>query len=436
MPAIRPSTLAVPAVAITAAALCSALADTPSFRGLGRVPTNAPGNAPANVPANAFSRATDVSDDGLTAVGVYGGDYPTNAFRWRAATGLRSLANTPGNVLVYAEAVSGAGSVVAGEIFAGVPTNAPQAALKIEDANTQPVGPNRSISTGLSSDGLTLVGEDLSTGRGFRYTPSTGVAHLPAALTAVEGISPDAAVIVGTTAAIVGDSAAYYTLADGVVTIGQLVFAFNTTAIDASATGRFVVGTASDPASGSVRGTTAFRWSKRDGIVPLGDLQNAFGYSLAAEACSRDGHVVVGAGSSGVFGPAYAMVWHPSTGAQRLDVLLWDLGVAAVSGWKLTEATGVSADGTVIVGNGFDPVGMEQAWLAVLPPWPPVCASLDFDGDGDEGTDADIEAFFASIAGSACDLCDTIDFDGDGDEGTDADIEAFFRVIAGGPCAL
>jgi len=24
--------------------------------------------------------------------------------------------------------------------------------------------------------------------------------------------------------------------------------------------------------------------------------------------------------------------------------------------------------------------------------------------------------------------------DNDGDEGTDADIEAFFRVIAGGPC--
>ena len=28
----------------------------------------------------------------------------------------------------------------------------------------------------------------------------------------------------------------------------------------------------------------------------------------------------------------------------------------------------------------------------------------------------------------------TTDFDGDGDAGTDADIEAFFRVIAGGLC--
>jgi len=65
----------------------------------------------------------------------------------------------------------------------------------------------------------------------------------------------------------------------------------------------------------------------------------------------------------------------------------------------------------------------------------PLC-SADFDGDGDEGTDADIEAFFIVLAGGVCPTgdCDSTDFDGDGDEGTDADIEAFFRVIAGGPC--
>ena len=64
------------------------------------------------------------------------------------------------------------------------------------------------------------------------------------------------------------------------------------------------------------------------------------------------------------------------------------------------------------------------------------CGSTDFDGDGDEGTDADIEAFFAVLAGGACPTgtCGSIDFDGDGDEGTDADIEAFFRAIAGGDC--
>jgi hypothetical protein len=64
----------------------------------------------------------------------------------------------------------------------------------------------------------------------------------------------------------------------------------------------------------------------------------------------------------------------------------------------------------------------------------PVCGSADFNHDGDGGTDADIEAFFACIAGSCCATCDSADFNYDGDSATDADIEAFFRVLAGGAC--
>jgi hypothetical protein len=62
------------------------------------------------------------------------------------------------------------------------------------------------------------------------------------------------------------------------------------------------------------------------------------------------------------------------------------------------------------------------------------CGHEDFNHDGDIGTDADIEAFFACIAGNCCATCGSADFNGDGDIGTDADIEAFFRVLAGGTC--
>jgi hypothetical protein len=64
------------------------------------------------------------------------------------------------------------------------------------------------------------------------------------------------------------------------------------------------------------------------------------------------------------------------------------------------------------------------------------CGTADFDGDGDSGTDADIESFFACLAGNCCATCfpGGADFNGDGDSGTDADIESFFRVLAGGPC--
>ena len=58
------------------------------------------------------------------------------------------------------------------------------------------------------------------------------------------------------------------------------------------------------------------------------------------------------------------------------------------------------------------------------------CGSADIDCDGDTGTDADIEGFFAALATGGA----SADFNRDGDIGTDADIESFFRVLAGGPC--
>jgi hypothetical protein len=66
----------------------------------------------------------------------------------------------------------------------------------------------------------------------------------------------------------------------------------------------------------------------------------------------------------------------------------------------------------------------------------PSCGSADFDCDGDVATDADIEAFFACLAGDCppAPCTSTADFNADGDSATDADIEAFFRVLAGGPC--
>src|SRR5205823_2798137 len=84
---------------------------------------------------------------------------------------------------------------------------------------------------------------------------------------------------------------------------------------------------------------------------------------------------------------------------------------------------------TCEVSNSCGPVTTNWATLTVLP-----CGSSDFNFDGAPGTDADIQAFFACLAGDCCATCGNADFDGDGDGGTDADIEAFFRVLAGGSC--
>jgi len=116
-------------------------------------------------------------------------------------------------------------------------------------------------------------------------------------------------------------------------------------------------------------------------------------------------------------------------------------GIPVVNGGSISGATtdtltinpvAVANAGSydVLVSNGCGSVPSTSATLTVTSP----CGSPDFDGDGDAGTDLDIEAFFACLGGDCCATCGSPDFDGDGDAGTDLDIEAFVRVLGGGAC--
>jgi hypothetical protein len=55
----------------------------------------------------------------------------------------------------------------------------------------------------------------------------------------------------------------------------------------------------------------------------------------------------------------------------------------------------------VITGTGCTSVTTRAAAMMVVPP-PPACGDSDFDGDGDFGTDADIESFFRVLGGGGC----------------------------------
>jgi hypothetical protein len=138
--------------------------------------------------------------------------------------------------------------------------------------------------------------------------------------------------------------------------------------------------------------------------------------------------VTLSVSASGTFPLSYQ--WRYNGGA------LSDNGV--VTGATSPDLTLMSVEASqagtydVVVSNGCGSVPSAAVVLSVSAR----CGTADFDGDGDIGTDADIEAFFACLAGSCCPTCWSAgaDFNGDGDIGTDADIESFFRVLAGGEC--
>ena len=95
-------------------------------------------------------------------------------------------------------------------------------------------------------------------------------------------------------------------------------------------------------------------------------------------AVSANGGVVVGISSELICNPFpncveddRAIAWTPRRGLIDLRVELESLGLD-LTGWTLAEATGVSTDGTVIVGRGINPSGDAEAWRAEVPSlaWP------------------------------------------------------------------
>jgi hypothetical protein len=114
--------------------------------------------------------------------------------------------------------------------------------------------------------------------------------------------------------------------------------------------------------------------------------------------------------------------------------------MAAVVGGAMTvgveNSTGTIAQSVAQGSIGTGNTARRVNNVPATNPCPPPCGTSDFNGDGDFGTDQDIEAFFACLAGNCCQTCYAggSDFNGDGDFGTDQDIESFFRVLGGGNC--
>ncbi len=372
-----------------------------------------------DLPGGPFrSSARAISPDGTTVVGASFSELsPTNlgeAIIWTKENGIEGIgkALTPvppidDRVTSVAGSVNQDGSMVGG--FVGLVTNIGSLIRNDPFVWKEDEGPVR-------------VGLD-SVPNGYRVT-------------GVHEMSRDGSVLVGPATRPLGSNKVIpvvpyiWTEADGVRLLGALQQK-NTQSFPAHMTydGHTIVGTSSGTNLEGVRESEGWIWTRQTGMRGIGDLPGGRVDSKANDV-SADGRVVVGEGHSNE--GTQPILWTESTGMLRLrqsnrekilgranvissdgktvygrgayfqgeiQVFVWDavygarpfqnylieqhgLG-EALEGWRIVSVHGVSEDGRTLIGNGINPSGNDEGWVAVLDDLPePEILPGDIDLDG------------------------------------------------------
>ena len=338
---------------------------------------------------------TGVSADGSVVVGYTGGsEAGRNAaqpFRWTETEGMVGLGHRVPQEANRARAVSGDGMVIVGDGGTSAPGHSGEAFVWSERRGMRGIGglpplPDNggkgflSAANDVSDDGLVVVGDAGDAREAFRWTQSEGMTGL--------GFLPGGE----------DESIANAISPDGKVIVGQSTSA-NTTRFNGF--------------------WEAYRWTKADGMIGLGDLPGGRFMSVAL-GVSANGEVVVGRSNTGddSVGITPAFIWDETNGMRSVQEILINRGID-LTGWRLREATDVSADGTVIVGRGRNPSGQEEAWLA----------DLSMLGDFDNSFELDV-ADIELLSSAIRDQADESRFDLNDDGSlTQADVEFWIHEL-------
>ena len=248
--------------------------------------------------ADRQSTARDVSDDGSVVVGGSGANETQKAFRWSAATGaMTALDMPPDTVSSVAHAVNADGSVIVGQYYTAIGTHA------------------------------------------FRWTAATGIAHdmgtLPGSFDArAVAVSADGSLVAGESRFVVDTP--FDELEDR-MSDGYTSSSFPFSRDDFSFGSDII----------SVDEWRGFRWNATTGVMqPLGAIGGRGGSS--PYAMNADGSVIVGASQAGSRQRGFR--WTEATGMVSVEDWLRGNGVTVVADFT-HNATGVSADGNIIVGQ-------------------------------------------------------------------------------------
>lgn len=273
-------------------------------------------------------------------------------------------------------------------------------------------GTNSSRALAVSSDGSIIVGESNSNlGReAFRREAGimTGLGFLSGGdFSLARAVSDDGTIIVGYASSLLGNEA--FRWENGtMVGIGDLPGgSYNGIAIGISSNGNIIVGSgrtdiglqpflyqngqmrayASENSSGQVHGEALgvsddgskmvgyisnmgpIMWFDPNDYIVLGDLPGGSSSGVANDI-TPDGTTVVGWSSSSSDG---AFIWDSLNGIRNLrELLITEFGLN-LTGWFLDEAVAVSDDGLTIAGNGINPDGKAEGWVARLGDPIPTC---------------------------------------------------------------
>ena len=271
-------------------------------------------------PGLRVSTVSGISGDGTAVVGVGAGTLgPSQAFRWTPSSGMAGLGFLPGHGSSYALGTNADGSVVVGY---GTSSNGAHAfrwtSSGMVDLGTLPGGAN-AVAVAVSADGSIVAGGSDSTGMAnqpFLWTQATGMVGLGlmpgTSFTGTHGLSANGQVVVGAGSSNANQVAFRWTQASGYSALGTLPGYVSSSALAVNQDGTVIVGKATQPTPGFPN-ERAFRWTAPLGLQSIAGILGAAGVNLSnvdfldASGVSADGTVVTGLATVG--GPTRYTAW-------------------------------------------------------------------------------------------------------------------------------
>lgn len=339
------------------------------------------GLGPAGI-ASVESNAHDASADGSVVVGEYwefvDPFFVRQGFRWQASTGMQDIGSlNPDAPEVQPLAVSDDGTRIVGWSRGMSGSIRPflwTAAAGMQELIEVPG--SDAIATDISPDGLTIVGHFFDNAPEQSFLWRDGVVTLLGTLpdeteSFALAVCGNGTAVVGTTRSV-GGRAFRWTSANGMEELPPLNDGAPTSANDCTNDAATAVGF-----SGNKRGMPPVRWDSK-GPRTLGTLGSDEG---SAAAISANGAVVVG--SSGLrfvngVSETSAFRWAAANRKiAQLSRVLEERGVSTplchepstctAGAWFLRFASGISANGNVIVGTALNPNDAHEAYRAIVP---------------------------------------------------------------------